>query len=284
MSEAAAELAAQRLERERIARRKAEKKAPVESGAKLSGKAADLLAAVRAVEGGGKAPSAVFGEPSREPVPGPRAASVERDGSAGVGGAGRSAEEGASYGAAGAGDSVGGGGSVSGAGSGAGVVGAAGRAGALGGAVGGTGTLAGAPVGPGVLGPVGAAAGPTPESVEDARGVLVEGGAPEALAGQVAGALGEGAGAVLREDPWQLLRVAGVRPEQADGFARALLGAECGPDDERRGRAVTGWLLEQAALAGHTALELPIAPGAPEQLTFTPAQGGHGGTVSWEPP
>ncbi|MEU6349051.1 hypothetical protein ABZ896_06955 [Streptomyces sp. NPDC047072] len=27
-----------------------------------------------------------------------------------------------------------------------------------------------------------------------------------------------------------------------------------------------------------------IAPGAPEQLTFTPAQGGHGGTVSWEPP
>jgi hypothetical protein len=48
-----------------------------------------------------------------------------------------------------------------------------------------------------------------------------------------------------------------VRPEQADGFARALLGAECGPDDERRGRAVTGWLLEQAALAGHTVLEMP---------------------------
>ncbi|MGP4092843.1 DNA helicase RecD, partial [Streptomyces sp. KR55] len=61
----------------------------------------------------------------------------------------------------------------------------------------------------------------------------------------------------LRADPWQLLRVGGVRPEQADGFARALLGAECGPDDERRGRAVTVWLLEQAALAGHTALEMP---------------------------
>ncbi|MFF3378614.1 hypothetical protein ACFYXF_37385 [Streptomyces sp. NPDC002680] len=27
-----------------------------------------------------------------------------------------------------------------------------------------------------------------------------------------------------------------------------------------------------------------IAPGAPEQLTFTPAQGGHGGTVTWQPP
>lgn len=27
-----------------------------------------------------------------------------------------------------------------------------------------------------------------------------------------------------------------------------------------------------------------IAPGAPEQLTFTPAQGGHGGTLTWQPP
>ncbi|MFE0516675.1 ATP-binding domain-containing protein, partial [Streptomyces sp. NPDC058964] len=66
----------------------------------------------------------------------------------------------------------------------------------------------------------------------------------------------------LRDDPWQLLRVTGVRPDQADGFARALLGAECGRDDERRGRAVTGWLLEQAALAGHTALELPALTAA----------------------
>ena len=66
-----------------------------------------------------------------------------------------------------------------------------------------------------------------------------------------------GRGRALREDPWQLLRVAGVRPEQADGFARALLGAECGPDDERRGRALTVWLLEQAAVAGHTALDAP---------------------------
>ncbi|NDZ72713.1 DNA helicase RecD, partial [Streptomyces sp. SID10362] len=39
------------------------------------------------------------------------------------------------------------------------------------------------------------------------------------------------------------------------------------PDDERRGRAVTVWLLEQAALAGHTALELP-------RLTATLAQRG----------
>lgn len=34
-----------------------------------------------------------------------------------------------------------------------------------------------------------------------------------------------------------------------------------------------------------SALSRPcIAPGAPRQLSFAPAQGGHGGTVSWEPP
>ncbi|WP_262058416.1 helix-hairpin-helix domain-containing protein [Streptomyces sp. STR69] len=96
---------------------------------------------------------------------------------------------------------------------------------------------------------------PATETVASVRQVLVEGGAPETLAAQVVAALGEGADDELREDPWQLLRIPGVRPEQADGFARALLGAECAPDDERRGRSVTGWLLEQAALAGHTALE-----------------------------
>ncbi|SNX57257.1 ATP-dependent exoDNAse (exonuclease V) alpha subunit [Streptomyces sp. TLI_55] len=185
LSEAEAELAAQKVERERIARRKAEKQGPVESGAKLSGKAADLLAAVRAVESGAKPVAAVFSEPPapRRPAPEPerRPQPVAAD----------------------------------------------------------------------------VPAAPAAETVESVRGVLAEGGAPEALVPQVAAALGEGAAEQLRADPWQLLRVTGVRPEQADGFARALLGAECGPDDERRGRAVTVWLLEQAALAGHTALELP---------------------------
>ncbi|MFF4033429.1 helix-hairpin-helix domain-containing protein [Streptomyces sviceus] len=190
LSEAEAELAAQRIERERIARRKAEKQGPVASGAKLSGKAADLLAAVRAVESGAKPVAAVFSEPepprrpAQEPVR-PRPVSAQ---------------------ALGAGGSVG---------------------------------------------------APAPGAVEAVRRVLAEGGAPEALAAQVAAVLGEGADDQLRADPWQLLRVTGVRPEQADGFARALLGAECAPDDERRGRAVTVWLLEQAALAGHTVLEMP---------------------------
>ncbi|MFD6291636.1 helix-hairpin-helix domain-containing protein [Streptomyces sp. NPDC060205] len=184
LSEAEAELAAQRELRERIERRKAEKDGPVLAGTALSGKAADLLAAVRAVESGEKPSASVFSGPeptarrvAQEPVRRPQ------------------------------------------------------------------------PV------PSGAPASMASESVDAVRAVLVRGGAPEALAPQTAATLGEGADGQLREDPWQLLRVAGVRPEQADGFARALLGAECGPDDERRGRAVTVWLLEQAALVGHTALE-----------------------------
>ncbi|MCT9140432.1 DNA helicase RecD, partial [Streptomyces violarus] len=64
VSEAEAELRAQQAERERIEQRKAEKKAPIESGTKLSGRAADLLAAVRAVEGGEKPAATVFEEPS----------------------------------------------------------------------------------------------------------------------------------------------------------------------------------------------------------------------------
>ncbi|MEU6253105.1 helix-hairpin-helix domain-containing protein [Streptomyces sp. NPDC047043] len=192
LSEAEAELAAQRLERERIERRKAEKKGPVEAGTKLSGRAADLLAAVRAVESGEKPVATVFADPEpapRRPAPEP----VRRP----------------------------------------------------------------QPT-PAAVAP----AAPAADAVDAVRAVLTEGGAPEALAAQVAAALGEGADEQLRADPWLLLRVGGVRIEHADGFARALLGAEAGPDDERRGRALTGWLLEQAALAGHTALEMPALTAA----------------------
>ncbi|MFK0292280.1 helix-hairpin-helix domain-containing protein [Streptomyces sp. NPDC090442] len=119
-----------------------------------------------------------------------------------------------------------------------------------------TGPDAGAPqppAGPAV--PVARPAVPTGPGVEGVRRVLAAGGAPEALAEKAAEALGQQAAEALAEDPWQLLAVPGVRPEQADGFARALLGAACGPGDERRAQALIGWLLEQAALAGHSALE-----------------------------
>ncbi|MFI8932071.1 helix-hairpin-helix domain-containing protein [Streptomyces sp. NPDC053474] len=185
LSEAEAELAAQRELRQRIEERKAAKEGPLEAGAKLQGTAADLLAAVRAVESGEKPVASAFREPQpvapRRPAPEP----VRRP----------------------------------------------------------------APEAPA------APAEPAGEAVAAVAAVLAEGGAPAALAPRAAAALGEGADDRLREDPWQLLRLPGVRPEQADGFARALLGDACGPGDERRGRALTVWLLEQAALAGHTALD-----------------------------
>ncbi|WP_416371087.1 ATP-binding domain-containing protein [Streptomyces sp. MB09-01] len=103
-----------------------------------------------------------------------------------------------------------------------------------------------------------AAAAPSADAVEGVRSVLARGGAPESLAGQAAAALGDGAAEQLAENPWRLLSVPAVRPTQADGFARSLLGAEAGPGDERRTTVLVGWLLAQAGLKGHTALEAPV--------------------------
>ncbi|MGN5632699.1 hypothetical protein AAIO99_11645, partial [Streptomyces sp. AC154] len=64
LSEAEAELAAQRELLERIEKRKAEKDGPIPAGTKLSGPAADLLAAVRAVESGEKPGAAFFDAPA----------------------------------------------------------------------------------------------------------------------------------------------------------------------------------------------------------------------------
>ncbi|WP_107421075.1 helix-hairpin-helix domain-containing protein [Streptomyces sp. CB03234] len=188
VSEVEAELAAQRELRARIEQRKAEKGGPIAAGGKLSGQAADLLAAVRAVESGKTSGTEFFDSPAPAPRrPAPEPAAPARP------------------------------------------------------------AVAAAPVRP--------ARQAAPETVAAVRAVLGQGGAPESLAGQVATVLRETAADVLREDPWQLLSVPGVRPEQADGFARALLGAECGPGDERRTVALIGWLLQRAALQGHTALD-----------------------------
>ncbi|MXG27959.1 helix-hairpin-helix domain-containing protein [Streptomyces sp. YIM 132580] len=191
LSEAQAELAAQRELREKIAKRKAEKEGPVAAGARLSGTAADLLAAVRAVESGEKAGTEFFDSPAAAPAP-------RRPAPAPSGQSQRPA--------------------------------------------------------PAAAAPAVDRAAP-PEAVDAVRAVLTEGGVPEALARPATGTLGEQAAGLLRADPWQLLAVPGVRPEQADGFARALLGSACGPDDERRTAALVGWLLERAALQGHTALD-----------------------------
>jgi hypothetical protein len=93
-----------------------------------------------------------------------------------------------------------------------------------------------------------------PGAVDAARDVLVGGGAPAELAEPVVRLLGEGAAEALRGDPWLVLGVTGVRVEHADAFARAVLGAGCGPGDVRRGRALVGHVMEKAAESGHTAL------------------------------
>ncbi|MFE6680854.1 helix-hairpin-helix domain-containing protein [Streptomyces sp. NPDC057729] len=201
LSEAEAELAAQRELRERIEKRKAEKGGPIAAGAKLSGQAADLLAAVRAVESGEKPAAAFFDSPAptapRRTAPAP------------------------------------------------------------------------APARPRIPERAPAPQGASPEAVAATAAVLAEGGAPGALAGPAAEALGEQAGDALREDPWRLLAVPGVKPEQADGFARALLGSACGPDDERRTAALVGWLLERAALRGHTALDATAVRAALAERSVT---------------
>ncbi|WP_079191058.1 helix-hairpin-helix domain-containing protein [Streptomyces sp. MNU77] len=192
LSEAQAELAAQRELRERIEKRKAEKTGPIAAGTGLSGTAAELLAAVRAVESGEKAGTAFFDRPAEAPAarrPAPAAAQPPRTSAPDAARTARTV---------------------------------------------------------------------TPEALDAVRAVLTEGGAPEALARAAVGALGEQAAELLRTDPWRLLAVPGVRPEQADGFARALLGADCGPDDGRRTAALVGWVLERAALQGHTALDADV--------------------------
>ncbi|AJE86605.1 hypothetical protein SLNWT_6229 [Streptomyces albus] len=186
LTEAEAELQAQRELRARIERRKAEKQSAPEAGTKLSGKAADLLAAVRAVESGERPVESVFAEPEA-----PRRAAAPPSPGLRTRPAPRTPE------------------------------------------------------------------GPAPEAVEAVAAVLGEGGAPATLAAPTAVTLGPEAPELLRADPWQLLQVPGVRPDHADGFARALLGGDASPADERRGRALTTWLLAQAAAAGHTALEAP---------------------------
>ncbi|MFF7299159.1 ATP-binding domain-containing protein [Streptomyces sp. NPDC008265] len=187
LSEAQAELAAQRVERERIARRRAEREAPVEAGGKLSGKAADLLAAVRAVESGTQPSAGYFDDAPAAPR-----------------------------------------------------------------------KAAPAPPPPRRAAPAPEPAAPSADTVDGVREVLARGGAPETLAAAAAAALGDGAAGELAENPWRLLAVASVRPAQADGFARALLGAEAGPGDERRTAVLVVWLLEQAGLKGHTVLEAPL--------------------------
>lgn len=77
-------------------------------------------------------------------------------------------------------------------------------------------------------------------------------GAPEAMSGRIAEALGDGAAEQVADDPWCVLEVPGVVPPAADALARVVIEV-ARPDDPRRTRALIAWLLRRAAAAGgHT--------------------------------
>jgi helix-hairpin-helix protein/AAA domain-containing protein len=96
--------------------------------------------------------------------------------------------------------------------------------------------------------------------------LFAQAGVPEPYARRAAHRLGPGAADALRADPWRLLRVPGVRPDQADHFARRLLGEAAEPGDPRRGRALVVHVLTGAARHGHTALPPKTVLGALREL------------------
>jgi hypothetical protein len=83
---------------------------------------------------------------------------------------------------------------------------------------------------------------------------LVQGGAPAHLANAVTAALGPSAADLLAADPWRLLEVPGIRPDQADAYARTLFRGTATLSDRRRSAALACWLLRRAASDGHTAM------------------------------
>ncbi|MBW8483366.1 helix-hairpin-helix domain-containing protein [Actinomadura parmotrematis] len=115
-----------------------------------------------------------------------------------------------------------------------------------------------------------AAGGAAPDPAGELAALFERAGVPAALTGRTLARLGPGAAARLRDDPWKLLRVPGVAADQADHFARGLLGDAASPADPRRGRALAEHLLSAAARQGHTVTPLGDVLEALERRTRTP--------------
>lgn len=93
------------------------------------------------------------------------------------------------------------------------------------------------------------------EAIARTRAVLAGMGAPESLAAPLVTALGPGAAAELADDPWRILALRQVTPQQADTCAQRALGTGSLAEDPRRGRAFVSHLLRRETRHGHTALE-----------------------------
>ena len=114
---------------------------------------------------------------------------------------------------------------------------------------------------------------PGPDRLQETARLLAACQVPERLAGPAVAVLGVGADQQLREDPWRLLLLPQIRPDQADWFARRMLGTGAAPQDPRRGRALTGCLLRRAARDGHTAVPAGVIAAALARLRIDdPAQ------------
>jgi exodeoxyribonuclease V alpha subunit len=100
------------------------------------------------------------------------------------------------------------------------------------------------------------AAPPGPVSSPGLVALLTEAGLSPELAAAAAEQLDNTASAELSADPWRLLAVPSVTPEQSDIFAQRILGSHARPGDPRRGRALVEWLLDRAGRDGHTAVPL----------------------------
>jgi exodeoxyribonuclease V alpha subunit len=89
------------------------------------------------------------------------------------------------------------------------------------------------------------------EPVYEVVGLLVPAEVDARVAGRAVDTFGPPAPRLLRDDPWRLLEVWGVTPEDADRVARiAIPGVQ--RDDPRRARALVAHVLARIARDGHT--------------------------------